>query len=910
MISERVIVYLFMESDRFNLGISAAEKRLAAMATVAVAQLSSLSLQLSAQYEANLAGFSTIAQSYGTKYKGIMSNVYGQMQLVGKEMDRLRSSDTLGKLTAEDYTQATDKIRGSLESLTAQYKVTREQTKDLGKQLLDDITSLAVATPFATEELIAAGRTLAGYGVEFDNILPTLHAIGEVTSAVGGDLVKLQRISLAYGQVISKNKFYAQELRQFTESGVGAQHFAEALGLSVKEFLALMEAGQIGSDVVVKAFKRMTEEGGAFHGMMKELQKSPIGRMNALVESLQIQLREVGRGAWQGIEESGFWGEVGVMLDKMKKAGPEFKENIRVAFTHSRETLIGLSELTSNIAEQSLRAAQSVKEIGIMMGADTWFPESWKDFMASVASFPYALEESWLVFRKNFVMLNGEGLLKNALIGLRIITRIIDELYIGITWGIEGIMMPRLSKAIVGLINKTIILMNAVRPLGFPAFPVLPKKQTEDFLNGMKLGGASNYLEYREKMFADEATNLSNLFNKFVVKGGGGLIDDLLKSFGIEPETDADMEKKMKDAAEKTYKAYQKAMDRMNAKPPDFDLGFDAGKMSIPKTLLDPKMMDYVNKIKTDFNDSKGAVVGLGQSINDLSKRFDALRIAADPIKFAWKDTFAEMTKDVRVFLETVTKGPGGNSIENTISGLTGGIFSATELMKSFHIDFEEMKASTPAFIQRIEMENGISVLKTYPNAKPEMLTESFFSVGKALSKMGTYLEPVIHAMNSSDYMDREGNIGMNAIVENLKKLNPGLSGQGLSNRIQEMIANGEIKVQGYLSDAQKAFGAGQLYDALKKRMGSSDELYMKALETFPTPAYRGSVEAQDAINRHQYIPEQNRSLQDEIVSLLELLKNAETSQKERDIKILNALEKIAGNKTLLEVVNGPRPGS
>lgn len=160
-----------------------------------------------------------------------------------------------------------------------------------GTKLLNDLQSLAVETPFKSSEVVEQAKLLKSYGVETDELIPTIRALGDVAAGTGVDI---NRLGLAYGQVISKGRFQASELRQFTEAGVGVAHFARTAQMSSSQFLAAMEDGQIGSEIVVKTFQRITGSGGMFFNLMDRQAQTVKGRFDSFIESLEIFVGKVG----------------------------------------------------------------------------------------------------------------------------------------------------------------------------------------------------------------------------------------------------------------------------------------------------------------------------------------------------------------------------------------------------------------------------------------------------------------------------------------------------------------------------------------------------------------------------------------------------------------------------------------
>lgn len=89
---------------------------------------------------------------------------------------------------------------------------------EAGRKALANLSDFAVKTPFELPQLITASKSLLAYGIEADNLIPTLRNLGDIASGVGMD--KLPQLILAFGQVKAATKLTGMELRQFTEAGV------------------------------------------------------------------------------------------------------------------------------------------------------------------------------------------------------------------------------------------------------------------------------------------------------------------------------------------------------------------------------------------------------------------------------------------------------------------------------------------------------------------------------------------------------------------------------------------------------------------------------------------------------------------------------------------------------------------
>jgi hypothetical protein len=256
------------------------------------------------------------ARFFADKTLGIASGVAGFFKgiverALGYALGRLIGEVAAG-LTGLAET-ALDTTRRYEEQLVSFGVLTGSQPR--GTALVGSLQKLAVETPFKSSELLDQAKLLLSYGVAVDDVRDTLSRLGDVASGTG---VTLDRLGLAYGQVIAKGRLQGSELRQFTEAGVGVGDFQSAYNEStgknvgVGDFLGLMEQGQISAAVVEKAFQKMTSAGGRFFGLMEARAQTVSGRIQALTESIELLTQRVGTSFFKNTG-------LGQFLDKLGK---------------------------------------------------------------------------------------------------------------------------------------------------------------------------------------------------------------------------------------------------------------------------------------------------------------------------------------------------------------------------------------------------------------------------------------------------------------------------------------------------------------------------------------------------------------------------------------------------------------
>lgn len=232
------------------------------------------------------------AQNDATKaFKELQSSVTGLQSTVSnvaKGLVALKIGDV--------FTQGAGAVVGFMSSMQ-QAKIAFETmtgSVDDTRQHLADLRAFALKTPFEFGDLVEQSKRLQAYGIEVQNVIPTLTTLGNIAAGVGMD--KLPQITMAYGQIRAAGKLFGTELRQLTEAGIPiidalAQHFKVPQG-AIRE---MVEDGKVGFQDVQTALTNLAAEGGKFGGLMEKQSKTFEGAMSNIKDSL-LQLGETAFG--------------------------------------------------------------------------------------------------------------------------------------------------------------------------------------------------------------------------------------------------------------------------------------------------------------------------------------------------------------------------------------------------------------------------------------------------------------------------------------------------------------------------------------------------------------------------------------------------------------------------------------
>lgn len=230
--------------------------------------------------------------------------------------------------------------------------------------LFDKIKRLAVVSPFSVLDLTTYAKQLSAFSVPLDEIYDTTKMLADASAGLGVDM---GRIILAYGQIRSASFLRGQEVRQLTEAGIPildelAKQFEELEGraVSVGEVFDRISARQVPFEMVEKAFKDMTGEGGKFYQMQEVLSETLAGKISNLRDSYQIMMSGMGN-AQSGV----LTGAVNLLTKMMNNYEQIGKNLIALAATYGMYKLAvyGTSLATKGFVKTNISLLKGLRNI-------------------------------------------------------------------------------------------------------------------------------------------------------------------------------------------------------------------------------------------------------------------------------------------------------------------------------------------------------------------------------------------------------------------------------------------------------------------------------------------------------------------------------------------------------------------
>lgn len=163
---------------------------------------------------------------------------------------------------------------------------------DRTKQLIQELNTFSVKTPFEPVEVRKAGQDLLAFQNAVEDIPTIIKFLGDTAAGTGA---RLGELVLVFNKIKAAGKLTGETFLQLAERGANVQPvLADMLGKTTAEIQEMQRKGQISFDLVVKAFQKMTGEGGIFFGAMEKQSESLTGKLSTLTGGFNDVKEQIG----------------------------------------------------------------------------------------------------------------------------------------------------------------------------------------------------------------------------------------------------------------------------------------------------------------------------------------------------------------------------------------------------------------------------------------------------------------------------------------------------------------------------------------------------------------------------------------------------------------------------------------
>lgn len=318
-------------------------------------QIASLYAKIGAdtrEFDNKLRGSDNAMQGFGRRVGSTVAGVGKSMALMGAAM---------GAAVAAMVTKAGFKFNDLSQQGTIAFE-TMLGSADKAKAFMAELQTFAAKTPFEFASLMEASQKMLAMGFKENEILPTLTAIGDAVSALGGGQEKIDRVTIALGQLKAKGKTSAEEMMQLTEAGIPAwEMLAQAIGVSIPEAMEQVTKGAVSADTTIAAVVKGMQ--GRFGGLMSKQAEIFGGLRSNLMDTFRQVSGKVTKPLFDAVTR-------GMKSLAMFTSGPAFTAGVERFTARFGELVVKVEEW---IKAHGPRMVESFKRVG------QWIVETARD---------------------------------------------------------------------------------------------------------------------------------------------------------------------------------------------------------------------------------------------------------------------------------------------------------------------------------------------------------------------------------------------------------------------------------------------------------------------------------------------------------------------------------------------------
>lgn len=263
----------------------------------------------------------------------------------------------------EDIIDAKTKVDLFSVSLTTMIGNKKESDEIAGR-----IFELAKRSPFNVEQLITTTQRLKAMGVETQNLIPYIEALGNMSALVG--TARLPLIAKAMVDVQNKGTLMAQEIKQFTDNGVPLfDLLVKSMGKARQAIVDLAYDHKISFADVEKAILQASEKGGIYYNAMTNQAKTLGGQVSNLSDLFFLGKDKIGDYFENGLQKG-----ITIMGDFLKATIGSNSAIARTVTTLEGALALWLSYKVAVIATNASLAANqqaTLTSMGTQLTANT-----------------------------------------------------------------------------------------------------------------------------------------------------------------------------------------------------------------------------------------------------------------------------------------------------------------------------------------------------------------------------------------------------------------------------------------------------------------------------------------------------------------------------------------------------------
>lgn len=172
--------------------------------------------------------------------------------------------------------------------------------------MLAQLDAFASKTPFKTLDIDQAAETLLGFGINAQNVIPDIKAIGDALGSVGRDTpAELNSVVDIFGKIQTAGKLTTQDMMELGVHGINAwQALSDATGKPIPVLQRMVSAGLIPANDAIKDLTTGIEKNPLYTGGMDRASSTFAGLLSTLQSNWGQLMASFGSPIIKGLEGS------------------------------------------------------------------------------------------------------------------------------------------------------------------------------------------------------------------------------------------------------------------------------------------------------------------------------------------------------------------------------------------------------------------------------------------------------------------------------------------------------------------------------------------------------------------------------------------------------------------------------
>lgn len=247
---------------------------------------------------------------------------------IGKSKDILNSNNALGRswnymknrLAFYFSVGASTQFIKNLIEVRSQYEMNERAlgiligSAERGTQIFNELSQMALVSPYTLIELSAAAKQLTAYDVAARDVVDTTRRLADMAAAVG---IPIERLTYALGQIKAYGYLNSRDARMFANAGIPlvkqlSEYYTELEGrlVSTADVYDRIKKKSIDYNGVMEVMYKMTDQGGKFFDFQAKMADTLKVRLANLTLAWNNMLNDMGKDT-QGVLT---WG-IGALRD-------------------------------------------------------------------------------------------------------------------------------------------------------------------------------------------------------------------------------------------------------------------------------------------------------------------------------------------------------------------------------------------------------------------------------------------------------------------------------------------------------------------------------------------------------------------------------------------------------------------